>query len=75
MNLLSRASDIVEAITASTISLLRGTSQQSLPPIRMANKGMLDFQLWVLKPTDEAEKGVSEEMHLSDLRNNEHTKW
>lgn len=59
---------------ASTISLLRGTSQQSLPSKWTVNKGMLDFQFRVLK-SQMKQKWGNLEMHLPVLGNNEHNKW
>lgn len=78
MNLLSGAEYLFRGClpwAASTISLLRGTSQQSLPSKWTANKGMLHFQLWVLNPQKRQRKGGKWMMHLSVLRNNEHNKW
>lgn len=60
MNLLSGAEYLFWGClpwAASTSSLLRATRQQSLLSKRRVNKGMLDFQLWVLNPQMRQKKG------------------
>lgn len=80
MNLLSGAEYLFRGClpwAASTSSLPRATGQQSLPSKWRVNKGMFDFQLWVLNPQmrQKRRKQNKKKRHLSVLRKNEYNKW